>query len=184
MGPLNRTELVAHFLQEEASHEVEALKSENQRLLSELSEHSKTEELLRASLELFRGLIETAPDAIVVVNENGIVQLANDQAARMFGYAQSELLGLRVDALIPQRYRMRHLEHRASYMENPTKRRMGEHLATSALRRDGTEFPMATALSATKTPSGILVTCIVRDLSERMAERALARVGAEEEPLD
>lgn len=181
MGPLNRTELVAHFLQEEAAHEVDSLRNENQRLLTELSQQSQAEEALRASLEMFRGLIDSAPDAIIVVNQDGGIVLANEQAARMFGYSQDELANKRVDFLIPTRFRLKHMEHRGEYLANPTKRRMGEHLATLALRRDGTEFTMATALSATKVGNDTLVTCIIRDLSERMEERAMARVGSEEE---
>jgi PAS domain S-box-containing protein len=181
MGPLNRTELVAHFLTEEAAHEVDALRSENERLISELDERAKTTAMLKASLELFRGLVETAPDAIVLVNERGVIELANEQAETMFGYGPNELLGLPVSQLIPVRYREKHDHHRDEYHANPTKKRMGEHLATLALRKDGTEFAMATALSATRTPNGVLVTCIVRDLSERMNERVLARVGAEPE---
>lgn len=180
MGPLSRTELVAHFLTVEAAHEVDSLKSENQRLITELQDHARTAEMLKASLEMFQGLLETAADAIIVVNENGVIELANEQSELMFGYAKNELLGMRVAQLIPQRYRADHEGHRAAYTANPTKRRMGEHLATLALRKDGTEFQMATALSATRTPKGLLITCIVRDLTERMTERAMARTEEEE----
>lgn len=177
MGPLNRTELVAHFLKEEAAHEVDALRSENQRLLTELDEHARTESMLKASLEMFRGLVETAPDAILLVNREGKIELANEQAEEMFGYAKNELLGLSIEDLVPHRYRMLHVENRESYNENPSKRRMGEHLATFALRKDSTEFPMATALSATVTPNGLLVTCIVRDLTDRFDERIAVLAG-------
>jgi PAS domain S-box-containing protein len=182
MGPLSRTELVARFLTEEASHEVDSLRSENERLLAELNEHVQTAQMLQASLEMFQGLLETAPDAIVVVTEQGVIELANEQAELMFGYEKNELLGMRVTDLIPERYRADHDGHRAAYNANPTKRRMGEHLATLALRKDGTEFQMATALSATKTPKGLLITCIVRDLTERMTERAMSREATEEDP--
>lgn len=181
MGPLSRTELVAHFLTEEASHEVDALRNENRRLLSEIGEHARTEELLRASLEMFRGLVETAPDAILLVNAEGVIELANEQAEEMFGYDKNEILGLKVADLVPERYRADHDGHRAAYNANPTRRRMGEHLATHALRKDGTEFQMATALSATHTPNGLLITCIVRDLTERMTERAMSRDASGED---
>jgi len=78
------------------------------------------------------------------------------------------MLGLSVDQLVPDRYRGKHVENRESYHVNPIKRRMGEHLATFALRKDGTEFPMATALSATETHAGLLVTCIVRNLTDTL----------------
>jgi PAS domain S-box-containing protein len=167
-GPLNRTELVAVFLQEQAATVVDGLRAENKLLLDTLDEKSKTELMLKTSLELFRGLVETAPDAILLVNQDGIVQLANVQAEETFGYNSTEMLGLQIELLVPERYRHNHVENRASYHENPVKRRMGEHMATFALRKDGTEFPMATALSATETHNGLLVTCIVRDLTDTL----------------
>jgi PAS domain S-box-containing protein len=180
MGPLNRTELVAVFLQDAASITVGELKSENERLLAEIETQAKTTDMLRAALEMFRGLVDTAPDAIIVVDEKGIIQIANELAEDLFGYTQAELRGLSVDELVPPRYRGEHPENRESYMENPVKRRMGEHTATMALRKDGAEFPMATALSATETPSGMLVTCIVRNLTDQLEAHNEA---AEEEPL-
>jgi PAS domain S-box-containing protein len=168
MGPLNRTELVAHFLQEAAAQTVGELRSQNEALLAQIDEHAKTSEMLRASLEMFRGLLETAPDAIIVVNDEGVIELANEQAEELFGYGKDRLLGLVVEELVPERYHNRHRANRSQYNSNPVKRRMGEHLATMARRKDGTEFPMATALSATITPRGLLVTCIVRDLTDRL----------------
>jgi PAS domain S-box-containing protein len=167
-GPLNRTELVAIYLREEAAQAVQELKSDNQRLLTEVEEHSRTEDMLRASLELFRGLVETAPDAIMLVNQDGIVELANEQAEEMFGYKPGELLGMSVEKLVPEELRFDHVKNRQSYNENPIKRRMGEHLATSALRKDGTIFRMATALSSTQTANGMLITCIIRDLTQQL----------------
>jgi len=167
-GPLNRTELVAVFLQEQSQSVVEGLRAENRVLLETLDEKAKTEAMLKTSLELFRGLVETAPDAILLVNDAGVIQLANEQAEETFGYGHNEMLGLQVDLLVPERYRGNHVENRASYHESPVKRRMGEHTATFALRKDGTEFPMATALSATETHSGLLVTCIVRNLTDAL----------------
>ncbi len=167
-GPLNRTELVAVFLQEQAATVVEGLRAENKVLLETLDEKSKTESMLKTSLELFRGLVETAPDAILLVNETGLIQLANQQSEEMFGYGSGEMLGLQVDMLVPIRFRPNHPENRDAYHINPVKRRMGEHMATYAVRKDGSEFPMATALSATETHNGLLVTCIVRDLTDTL----------------
>jgi PAS domain S-box-containing protein len=167
-GPLNRTELVAIYLREEAAEAVEGLKSDNERLLAEVAEHAKTAEMLRASLDLFRGLVETAPDAIMLVDENGIIELVNEQAEQVFGYGRGELTGLSVEKLVPEERRFDHVKNRHEYNDSPTKRRMGEHLATEGLRKDGSLFRMATALSATKTPNGILVTCIIRDLSQML----------------
>ncbi len=165
LGPFNRTELVAKFLKHKAEYIIQKLRYENHLLLERIAEHAEVEDMLRASLEMFRGLLETAPDAILVVDGEGKVQFANDQASVLFGYSVEELSALNVDELVPDRYRPMHMSHRDQYGENPVKRQMGEHLATMALRKDGSEFPMATALSATKTASGLIITCIIRDLS-------------------
>lgn len=167
-GPLNRTELVAIYLREEAAQVVDELKTDNRRLIEEVAEHAKTAEMLKASLDLFRGLVETAPDAILLVNQDGTIELANERAAEMFGFTQDELIGLSVEKLVPEDRRFEHVHNRQSYHENPIRRPMGEHLATDARRKDGTIFRMATALSASKTPNGILVTCIVRDLTDKL----------------
>lgn len=165
LGPFNRAELVAKFLTQKAEYIIQKLRFENQLLLDRIAEHAEVEDMLRASLEMFRGLLETAPDAILVVDGDGKVQFANDQASILFGYSVDELLALNIDTLVPERYRPMHVSFRTEYDESPVKRQMGEHLATVALRKDGAEFPMATALSATKTANGLIVTCIIRDLS-------------------
>jgi len=167
-GPLNRTELVAIYLREEAAQTVFELKSDNERLISQVAEHAKTEEELRASLDLFRGLVDLAPDAILLVNQEGVIELANVRAAELFGYPHDELVGMSVDRLVPEEKRIDHMRNRASYNENPSRRPMGEHLATDAVRKNGTVFRTATALSAVHTENGILVTCIVRDLSDQL----------------
>lgn len=172
-GPLSRTELVANWLQEEALQVVDELKQNNRALLEKLEEHSKVEAMLQTTLEMFRGLLETAPDAIVVVNENGVIELVNELAEETFGYTKDEMLGLSVEALVPVELREAHAANRAVYNSNPVRRRMGEHLATQAVAKDGTVFPMATALSATNSPGGgLLITCIVRDLRPQLASEA------------
>lgn len=165
LGPLNRAELVAKFLGDRAHTTFTRLRAENDSLLKQLEEHSQTEERLRTSLQVFRGLVETAPDAILLIDEYGSIQFANEQAADLFGYLPEELLAMSVEDLVPPRHRTTQIALRREYNENPGKRRLGAHLATMALRKDGREFPMATALSATKTAKGLIVACIVRDLS-------------------
>lgn len=170
-GPLNRTELVAVWLREQSASTVAELRVQNERLVAEIDQLTKVESMLKSSLELFKGLVETAPDAILLVDEQGIIRLANSQADELFGYEPGTLLGVEVDHLVPERYRRTHVVNRQIYHENPVKRRMGEHNATFAVRKDGTEFPMATALSAVEAPSGLLITCIIRDLSEELRKQ-------------
>jgi PAS domain S-box-containing protein len=167
-GPLSRTELVAVYLREEAGATIAELKESNSKLIRELEEHSKTATMLLTSLEMFRNLIETAPDAIVIVDESGVVKISNEQAEELFGYGHGEMVGLMVEDLVPDRYRVDHVENRRTYVDNPIKRKMGEHLALVAKKKDSTEFAMAAALSPTQTPDGLLITCIIRDLSDQL----------------
>jgi PAS domain S-box-containing protein len=164
-GPFSRTELVALYLKDEAKKVIDSLKTENSALLAQVDQHAETEQMLKTTLDLFRGLIETAPDAILLVNSDGSIELANDRASEMFGYTSEELLGMKIENLIPPRYHEQHVRNRREYTERPVRRKMGEHLATIALRKDGLEFPVAAALNSTAAPKGQLVTCIVRDMS-------------------
>jgi len=165
-GPLSRTELVAIYLKDEATRVIDNLKSENSNLLAQIGQSAQAEQMLKTTLDLFRGLLENAPDAIILVSAEGFVELANEQACAMFGYSQDSMLGLAVEALIPNRYHEQHVRNRTEYVKHPVRRRMGEHEATVALRKDGSEFPVAAALNSTPTPKGQLITCIIRDMSE------------------
>jgi len=166
-GHASRTELVAIYLRMQASEAVAKLREENARLLAEVESHGKRESELAASLSTLRTLIETAPDAILVVDANGVVRLVNQEAVTIFGYPRGELEGMTVAHLIPERFRGSHDDHRMQYMGSPERRRMGEHLATVALRKNGEEFPIAATLSASNSRHGTLVTCIVRDLATK-----------------
>ena len=164
LGPYNRTELVSLNLKHQAQGLINQLREENRRLVGELQERAHTAEMLETSLELFQGLVETAPDAILLVDHHGIIQLANQQAEILFGYEIRELRGMSVESLVPHRYRDKHPVNRQEYADAPVRRPMGEHLATYAVRKDGTEFRMATALSASRSTKGMLITCIIREL--------------------
>ena len=113
------------------------------------------------------GLLEGAPDAMVVVNEAGVVQLVNRQAMALFGYAREELLGQQVEILVPDSVRGLHPGHRAGYLADPQVRPMGANLELVARRKDGSEFPVDIALSPVTTDEGLLVVAAVRDISER-----------------
>ncbi len=167
-GPLNRTELVALFLQEHATLILESLKQENQGLLDQIEEQSRNVEVMQTKLDLFNGLIETAPHAILIVSETGEIQLANPQCERMFGFEPGEMLELTVEELVPEQHRRSHVDERKVYRQNPVKRKMGEHLATYAIRKDGSQFPMAAVLSATESSSGFFTTCVIQDLTDTL----------------
>ena len=115
----------------------------------------------------FRGLLEAAPDAIVGVDESGTIVLVNAQTERLFGYQRDELLGRRLEQLIPEKARARHPAHRESYIRDPHPRPMGAGMELAGRRRDGSEFPAEISLSAIETETGIVVSAAVRDVTDR-----------------
>jgi formate hydrogenlyase transcriptional activator len=125
----------------------------------------------------FAKILESAPDALVIVNQAGVIELVNAQAVRLFGYSREEMLGLPVEMLMPPRYRSGHVVHRAAYSGSPTPRPMGAGLDLYALRKDGTEVPVDISLSPLKTKDGLITISAIRDVSDR--KRAAADADAE-----
>lgn len=115
----------------------------------------------------FRALLESAPDSIVIIDRDGRIAIVNQQVEQMFGSRRDELIGQPVEILIPERFREQHVGDRTLYMAHPTTRPMGAGLQLFARRKDGTEFPVEINLSPLEEPDGMLVTSIVRDVSDR-----------------
>jgi PAS domain S-box-containing protein len=145
-------------------------------LNSDITERKRAELSLREAEQQFRGLMESAPDAMVIVDEQATIALINARAEELFGYRREELIGQSVEILLPKGLRKRHEAHRNEFLANPRARPMGAGLDLLARRRGGNEFLAEISLSPLHTDSGLLISASIRDISKqllRQLEQAL-----------
>ena len=120
-----------------------------------------------AEVLLSSDLLETLPDATVAVDHEGTIVQVNSQAQELFGYDRDELIGQKVEMLVPESYRPEHHHHREKFAETPKTRRMGADLDLYGRRRNGSEFPVEVSLSPVVTENGAIVLSAIRDISDR-----------------
>ena len=130
----------------------------------------------------FRGLLDAAPDATVIVGQDGSIRLINEQVEKLFGYEREELLGKPIEALVPERFTLGHPARRSRYIHDPRSRPMGMGLDLYARRKDGSEFPAEISLAPVQTAEGMLVSAAIRDVSERRKMEAKFRGFLEAAP--
>jgi hypothetical protein len=116
---------------------------------------------------VLRSVIDAAPDCFVVTDERGRIVLVNAEVERLFGYDRKELLDQSIEILVPERYREAHRGHRAGFMSAPQLRPMGAGQKLYGLKKDGGEFPVEISLSPVASEGGVLVCCVVRDITDR-----------------
>ncbi len=136
------------------------LQASNERLAAEIESRKRAE-------ERFRRAVEFAPNAMVMTNRDGIIEMVNLQTERIFNYARAELLGKSVDILVPTRFREFHPDLRASFYVAPNSRPMGEGRNLYGVRKDGSEVPVEIALNPVDTDEGMKVLAAIVDISDR-----------------
>ncbi len=131
------------------------------------------------SSELVGSVLESAPDAMIIIDEAGVVVFANRQVSTLFGYAPSEVVGRPVEMLLPERHRGRHVVHRSDFSRAVRVRPMGNGLDLFALRKDGSEFPVEISLSPVEETGRPIVAAAIRDVTDRMrVERQIREAHA------
>jgi PAS domain S-box-containing protein len=160
-------------LEERVKERTAEIVKANEVLQLEMNERKRTEEKVRESEQRFRLVVESAPNAILMVDQQGKIALVNSKAEEYFGYSRNELIGEPIELLVPQRHRTKHRNHEIKYLSDPAVRQMvGREL--TAQRKDGAEFPVEIGLNPISTAEGNMVLCSIVDITEsKRAEEAL-----------
>jgi PAS domain S-box-containing protein len=135
------------------------------KLTRDLTEKRSTEESLQKSRTMFERLFESAPDAVVVVDDKGVIRRINQQAELLFGYLREQLVGMKVETLMPARFQKGHLQHRRGYFKDPRMRRMGTGVELYGCSREGREFPVDIMLNPIETGEGTWAFAVIRDIT-------------------
>jgi PAS domain S-box-containing protein len=184
IAPEELLEAIRRAARGQTSFSADAIAGFADELSSDVAGRSGAMAELRASEQQFRALLESAPDAVLIVDADGQILLVNEQTEELFGYPRAELLGKPIETLMPERDRESHVRQRSSYMADPLTRPMGfSNLA--ARGKDGTEIPVDISLTAIETDDGRLAIAFVRDITTRHeGELAIKQLAAIVESSD
>ncbi len=149
---------------------------------SDVTGQKETAEALNIALNNSIEMFSSAPDAMLIADESGTISDINTAAVRMLGYKKSQIVGQKIEVLVPKHIRQKHVHHRASFFQENHSRPMGSGLELTAVARDGKEIPVEVSLSPMQTSSGRNVVASLRDISERRAyEKAINEAKNEAE---
>jgi len=133
--------------------------------------------------ERFRRVVESAPNAMVMVSGRGRIEMVNTQAETLFGYTREEMLGQSIELLVPERYRGKHPDKRQSFFHDPRARPMGAGRDLFGQRKDGSEFPVEIGLNPIETEEGVMVLSAIVDISDRKQKEQRIQAALEEKDL-
>jgi len=145
------------------------------KIAREITERNWTGGAVIPSERHARAILEAVSEAILLINEAGIIVSVNRKTEEMFGYSREDVLGRPLEMLLPERFRSPHADHRAAYFRDPHVRPMGQGLNLLARRRDGTDFPVEISLSYVRTDEGMQALAFVTDITRRRAMERAAR---------
>ncbi|GFO68132.1 hypothetical protein GMLC_17110 [Geomonas limicola] len=148
------------------------------KLTRDATERRSADEALVKSRNMFERLFESAPDAVVVIDSHGMIRKVNQQTEALFGYIREEMIGKRVEMLMPERYHKRHRQHRKNYFADPRARKMGIGLELYGKSSDGREIPVDIMLNPIDTPEGIWAFAVIRDITaQKQSDAKIAELN-------
>ncbi len=156
------------------------MRGEDEAIIGLIASAVDITERQRLTEERFQAFLDVSPDALILVDADGRIGSVSAEAERLFGYSREELIGERVEWLMPERDRAAHTEHRQSYFANPHRRLMGADFEIHGLTRDGREIPLEVGLSPMTMPHGLMTLAAVRDITQRKRAEQAMRSAKEE----
>lgn len=160
-GPLSRPELIAHILKERLQGQIDELRDQNSALIKELKKAGSASEP-PINKSFCYDIIESAADAIIVVDREGTIDWVNGSTLELFGYGRNEIVGKSLLSLLPEHFRKIHSKHVTEFFEAPGRGVMAPHETTFAVKKDGSEFEFVATLSSIETETGPYAVCFIR----------------------